>query len=230
MTERTTRLGPMRAEVLHVLRELAEPAPVAKVAAVVGLHPNTTRFHLDALTDAGLVLRAVEQRTRPGRPKVLYQAAHGHRPNRYQELAGAMVRHFAGGLADRSERARAAGEAWGEELRKDLQRALPEQEPLDRLVGCMSELGYEPRLETEPAPVIALRPCPFLDLAGADPDVVCQLHLGLARGVLGPGQPWEVTRIQPWVGPDRCLMHLSCARIAAGGGRRADAQGSPADA
>lgn len=209
MHGRQERLGPMRAEVLHLLREVAEPVPVARVAAAVGLHPNTTRFHLDALTDAGLVTREVEHRTQPGRPKVLYQAARGHRGNRYQELAAAMVRHFAAGLADRSERARAAGESWGEELRTDLQRTLPEQEPLDRLVGCMAELGYDPRLETDPEHVLVLRPCPFLDLAGADPDVVCQLHLGLARGLLGPNQPWQVVSLQPWVAPDRCLLHLA---------------------
>lgn len=216
MHRRQERLGPMRAEVLHQLRELAEPVPVGRVAAAVGLHPNTTRFHLDALADAGLVIREVEHRTQPGRPKVLYQAARGHRGNHYQELAAAMVRHFAAGLADRSERARAAGESWGQELRADLERTLPEQEPLDRLVGCMTELGYDPRLEAGPEPVLVLRPCPFLDLAGADPDVVCQLHLGLARGLLGPDQPWQVVSLQPWVMPDRCLLHLARSQAESG--------------
>ena len=221
------RLGPTRAEVLHQLRTVGSPLPVNEIATAVGLHPNTTRFHLDALVGHGLVVRELEQREQPGRPKVLYRSAHGHQRNHYQELAAAMVRHFAGGLADRVDRARAAGESWGDELRADLERTLPEQEPLDRLVGCMSELGYDPRLETEPEPLLVLRPCPFLDLTGVDPEMVCQLHLGLARGLLGPDQPWKVTSLQPWVAPDRCLMHL--ARVQATSGR-APASGTTLDA
>ena len=74
---RASRLGPTRAEVLHHLRTIGEPVPVSDVAVVIGLHQNTTRFHLDALTESGLVVREVEQRNQPGRPKVLYRAAPG---------------------------------------------------------------------------------------------------------------------------------------------------------
>ena len=36
-------------------------------------------------------------------------------------------------------------------------------------------------------------------LADEDPEVVCRLHLGLVRGLLGPDQPWTVTGIEPCI-------------------------------
>lgn len=207
MTEtRATRLGPTRAEVLHRLRTAGQPVPVSHVSEAVGLHPNSTRFHLDALIEAGLVTREAEQRTQPGRPKVLYEATEPHPADPYEALAQAMVTHFAGAEPDRATKARAAGEAWGDELRSGQPS---DAEPLERVVTCMSGLGYEPRLVTGAEPVIELTPCPYIALATKDPAVICQLHLGLVRGLLGPDQPWTVTSIHPWVKPDLCVMQLN---------------------
>jgi predicted ArsR family transcriptional regulator len=197
----------MRAEVLRQLRDLGRPMPVAEIATAVGLHPNTTRFHLDALTDQGLVTRAFEQRNQPGRPKALYQAVPGHRGDHYHDLAAALVQHFAGGLDDRQERARAAGRAWGDRLRAewDPQDAMP---PVDRLVSCMADLGYQPDYIEDPEPTVVLRPCPFLDLVAEGRDVICELHVGIARGLLGPDDSWQVAGIEPLVTPHTCLLHL----------------------
>jgi predicted ArsR family transcriptional regulator len=215
---RTDRLGPKRAEVLHHLRSSGRPLPVADIAAAVDLHPNTTRFHLDALTASGLVVRTVEQRDQPGRPKVLYASVAGHRVDHYQNLAAALVRHLAGELPDRAERARAAGRAWGDQLRLDRDPG-GSRTPVERLVGVMAELGYEPDYLDSPQPTIVLRPCPYLELVGDDPDVVCQLHLGLACGLIGPDSPIEVTGIDPFVTPTTCLIHLApTAAIPAGTG------------
>lgn len=208
MSEATQRLGPMRAEVLDHLRDVGDAVGVGDVAAAVGLHPNTTRFHLDALTRAGLAVRDVEQRTQRGRPKILYRAAHGHQSGRFESLADAMVRHFARGVDDRSERATDAGAAWGDELRRARQEVEPDQPPLERLVAAMNDLGYQPHLVEETDPVLELRPCPYAALADADPAVICQLHLGLVRGILGPGQPWTATEIRPWVTPTTCRVLL----------------------
>jgi predicted ArsR family transcriptional regulator len=176
------------------------------VATALGLHANTTRFHLDALAAQGLVLRETEQRTAPGRPRVLYRARDGHRPDRYQDLAAAMVRHFAGPMDGRSALARQAGAAWGEELRGEFVRADPAQPALQRVLACMAGLGYAPELEGDD--LVVLRPCPFAEVAGEDPDVVCQLHLGLIRGLLGTDQPLRVREIRPWVTEDRCEVDL----------------------
>lgn len=205
---RTERLGPTRAEVLHHLRTAGHSLPVAEISAAVGLHPNTTRFHLDALTASGLVVRTVEQRDQPGRPKVLYASASGHRVDHYQDLAAAMVRHVAGDLPDRAERAREAGRAWGDRLRLEHDPDGTEP-PVERLVHVMTDLGYEPAYVESPAPTVVLRPCPFLELVGDDPDTICQLHFGLACGLVGPDSAWDVAGIEPFVTPSTCLIHLA---------------------
>ncbi len=222
---RERRLGPTRADVLHHLRDHGEGTSAAAVAAALGLHANTTRFHLDALTAQGLVAREPEQRTMPGRPRVLYRALDGHRDHRYQDLAGAMVRHFAGPMEDRADLARQAGEAWGAELRRESLRNEPQQDPVQRLVGCMAGLGYSPQLQDGGA-LLVLRPCPFAEVAGADPDVVCQLHLGLIRGVLGDDQPLRVGALRPWVTETRCEADLHAEE----GADRAAVERAPGDA
>lgn len=213
-TARAERLGPMRAEVLHHLRTHGSPQSVAAVASVVGLHPNTTRFHLDALTEAGLAVRDVENRARPGRPKVLYRAVPGLSGAHYEDLAGVLVRHFASGLEDRAERARDAGRTWGERLRAERDPDAVEP-PVELLVGTMDALGYQPAFDGSGEPTVVLHPCPFLSLAGDDPDIICQLHLGLADGLLGPDQGWRVTGIEPFATPTTCLIRLANAAAAA---------------
>ena len=46
-----------RREVLRVLRDSMSPLSIAQIAERLDVHPNTVRFHLDALADAGRVER-----------------------------------------------------------------------------------------------------------------------------------------------------------------------------
>jgi len=69
------RFGPTRAGVFEHLQGLATAAPLDAIAEAVGIDQNTARFHLDALTSAGLVERQIERREVPGRPKVPFRAA-----------------------------------------------------------------------------------------------------------------------------------------------------------
>ncbi|MDR3080298.1 MAG: helix-turn-helix domain-containing protein, partial [Streptomyces sp.] len=57
-----TALGKSRARVLDLLRAAGRPLGVQEVAEQAGLHPNTARFHLDALVDADLVSREPQPR------------------------------------------------------------------------------------------------------------------------------------------------------------------------
>jgi predicted ArsR family transcriptional regulator len=52
--EDTSPLGRSRADVLDMLRAADGPLSVREIAQRTGLHPNTARFHLEALTEAGL--------------------------------------------------------------------------------------------------------------------------------------------------------------------------------
>ena len=68
-------LGRSRAAVLDLLRADDRPFGVREVAQRMGLHQNTARFHLEALTEAGLAAREAEDRQGPGRPRIGYRAA-----------------------------------------------------------------------------------------------------------------------------------------------------------
>src|SRR5262249_54414754 len=74
-------LGRSRARVLGLLREATAPLGVQEIAERSGLHPNTARFHLDALVAAGLATRDRGPRPGPagrlGRPTIGYRAAGG---------------------------------------------------------------------------------------------------------------------------------------------------------
>jgi predicted ArsR family transcriptional regulator len=49
----------------------------------------------------------------------------------------------------------------------------------------MARRGFEPRRETRGTVTeLVLERCPFLAAASAHPDVVCQIHRGLAAGIL----------------------------------------------
>ncbi|WP_330342044.1 helix-turn-helix domain-containing protein [Streptomyces sp. NBC_00557] len=61
--------GESRTRVLDVLRAAPDGAGVRDIAEQTGLHPNTVRFHLDALVKEGLAESRTEGRGRPGRPR-----------------------------------------------------------------------------------------------------------------------------------------------------------------
>lgn len=109
------RVAGRRLDVLTQLREAGGPLPIAELARRLAVHPNTVRFHLDALLDAGLVQRVDGQRRAPGRPALLFAAVPGMDPGgprRYQQLAHTL----AGALDDGPDgpaRALQAGRAWG---------------------------------------------------------------------------------------------------------------------
>lgn len=206
---RPTGLGPRRAVVLDHLRQSATPQSVTDVAAAVGLHPNTARFHLDALTDAGLIVREYEKRERPGRPRLLYraEAVEPSSESMLQDLAGALIRQL-----DRTgdhDQAEEAGRTWGAELAA----TRTSQAPLDRVVSALTELGYQPRVESGPPTTIELTPCPLRALLGdanrVQMDAVCRLHLGLIRGLLADDPDYRVDSLEPLVTASRCVAHLT---------------------
>lgn len=202
-------LGPTRAEVLGELRSSGTALPVTTIAAAVGLHPNSARFHLDALVDQGLVERADEQRDRPGRPKALYRAAPHQlsQADALQGVARALVRYLGRLDGGRGEQAEAAGQLWGEELAA----AAPTVPPLERVMSTLDALGYRPR-PGESDDVIVLTPCPLrslLDDAGPGGlPTICRLHLGLMRGLVSDDPEYVVDGLEALVTPDTCVARV----------------------
>lgn len=219
--EPTHGLGPTRARVLALLQDAGEPLTAGAVGARLSLHVNSARFHLDALSKDGLVVRRREERSAPGRPKVLYgaaSAAPGTPHRSYRLLAEILTTFLADKLPDPAASAEEAGQAWGRYFAPTQQpfRRPLETEALDALVGALDRVGFDSHVVDEPPSLrLEVSHCPFLEVAEEHNEVVCSVHLGLMRGLLGQiNAPVSVDTLEPLVEPSRCI-----ARMTRGGGR-----------
>ncbi|MGH8882814.1 MAG: helix-turn-helix domain-containing protein, partial [Stackebrandtia sp.] len=90
--------GGRRGEVLAALRSVREPLSIAALAVQVDLHPNTVRFHLDALVGARQVERVTMPSAGRGRPAQMFRAHRGMDPagpRNYRLLADVLVAQLA---------------------------------------------------------------------------------------------------------------------------------------
>ncbi len=200
---------------LAALQAADGPMSVEEVAADVRLHVNTARFHLDALVADGLAERASEDRTRPGRPRMLYAARQDAPPSgdrSYRLLAQILTSYLAGEVARPDQAALHAGEAWGRYLAErpaPFQRVTAES-ATRQLVGVLDDIGFEPEATTAGRRrEIRLHNCPFREAAEQSREVTCSVHLGLMRGLLAEvGAPLDALRLDPFVTPNLCVAHL----------------------
>lgn len=212
--------GP-RGTVLERLQCSPRPVTIAGLAEELGVHPNTAREHLDALVARGLATREQAPAQGRGRPAWRYAAAVDQpepdpRVRDYAGLAAALAGHLVRTAADPAAQGLAAGREWGRALARD--RAIPSvgprATPRHRVVALMDDLGFSPDADAA-ATTVALRSCPLLDTARQYPQVVCQVHLGLVRGVLEHhgGDP-RPTALLPFAEPGACRLHLDTTSLA----------------
>lgn len=213
------RAGASRLRLLQTLRQAPEALGVQELAEQVGLHANTVRFHLDRLVAEGLALRQVEERTEPGRPRLVYSAApvpDEQRTQRsYRLLAEILAGFVAGTVRDPAAAATKAGRAWGRYLteRPAPFRNSSEETSQRELLRVLAEVGFTAELTQEgPKSRVLLRSCPFLEVAEAHREVVCSVHLGLMQGALAEMRaPITAERLEPFVEPSLCVAHLARA-------------------
>ncbi|WEO77077.1 hypothetical protein BJQ94_17260 [Cryobacterium sp. SO2] len=207
-----------RRRALALLAGSVAPLDVAAVAAALGLHITTARFHLEHLEAAGLVERRIARAGQRGRPHVLFSAVAAPVPveDAQQQLTqalAAVIGEDADGGRARSVR---AGERWSAQYAAVADGTSADVPPADApatdlvppLLRVLTEIGFEPELRADES-VIALTACPFRAEARANPDVVCSVHLGLMKGVARSlGRDGEGIRLEPFVQPQLCLVHL----------------------
>lgn len=199
-----------RRQVHDTIRASTAPLTLAQVAESLGVHANTVRFHVDRLLEAGQLEAVGVEHEGPGRPPAYYRATRRmdpEGPRRYRVLAEILVGSLAAG-PDRQERALEAGRTWGRGLAAE--QGEPAGSPTDELLTLLDDVGFAPQRR---AGHIALRHCPFLELAQQRTDVVCPVHLGMMQGAL---EAWSsdvtATRLDPFVEPDLCVAHLDAVR------------------
>lgn len=208
-------LGESRSRVLHALQASTEPMGVSEIARKVGLHPNTARFHLDALTDSRLAERHREDRDAPGRPRWLYSAGpnSGQRGRRsYQLLAQILSSTLAMPAADPRANAVEAGEQWGRKMVQAPARGKHTDagEATRQLCDTLDQIGFAPEVSPgKEGTRVLLHHCPFREAVATNQEVVCAVHLGLMRGVLKElNTGVRAASLEPFVKPELCITQL----------------------
>jgi predicted ArsR family transcriptional regulator len=182
-----------RFEILDRVCDAPDGLDVNELGAALELHPNTVRWHVGALLDAGLVEGRPERRHTRGRPTVVYRpTSQGmtHGRDDYRLLATMLTD------AVQPDAAYETGVRWGTFL----------HEPGQDLAELMTAQGFEAELE---GPKLAMSHCPFYALAENGSHVVCALHRGIMDGALAAdGSSARVRRLEPFVEPQLCLAYL----------------------
>lgn len=220
-----------RQRVLELVREHDEPVDAAELAAQLGLHTTTVRFHLDALCSEGVVERTRMTRAGVGRPRTGYRAVRERLD--YRSLAEILALELGDTVDKRRRRAEAVGRRWAERIageeaasqevsdHTERGRALEEQAAM--VAKVFDRMGFGPVL-TPPEPsttgnqrAVRLHSCPVRDLARAHPEVACAMHRGMLRGLLanaaareGASAAGQVMRaeLEPFVEPELCLVRV----------------------
>ncbi|HYN30102.1 MAG TPA: helix-turn-helix domain-containing protein [Dermatophilaceae bacterium] len=221
-------LSRARAAVLEVLESGAGPASLAQLAAASGQHPNTLREHLDGLLAAGLVRRETAVATGRGRPAWLYApaTAAGRATAEYAGLTAALAAVLSRTSPTPAEDAVDAGTGWGHELARAAGRpeSAGEVGARRQVVAVLGTMGFAPEVDLDSDPghtTVHLTRCPLLDAARRFPDVVCGVHLGVARGALEEyGADPGGTALLPFAEPGACLLRLAGAEGTRGSGTR----------
>lgn len=203
-----------RDEVLATLRDSSVPLGINAIAEQLGVHPNTVRFHLDALVAAGRVEQVAGGAARPGRPPHLYRASRRMDrtgPTNYRLLARMLAQHLTATERHPEQAAAGTGREWGPELIESQPAAgRGRTAALTRLIGMLDGLGFRPEPLDARATQVRLRHCPFLELIDEHGDIVCALHLGLMQGALSAtGARVTVDRLDRFVEPDLCVGHVA---------------------
>lgn len=191
---------PTRYQIFRYVMEAEGPVGVAAITSHLGLHHNAVRQHLAKLCAAQLLVEEVGRRSGPGRPPLVYRVAPGAAgswgsggPYELLSLLLLQLAAAAGevGDGDVASTAVAAGRL--------AVTPLPERssaDPVESLLEVLAQQGSQPQQLSKGRRTIeiALRRCPFEVAALADPKLVCELHRGLAQGMVeGLGAQLQLT-------------------------------------
>lgn len=187
-----------RHAIFRMIEEAVEPLGVRELTEALGLHPSAIRQHLAKLVGAELVLEDRTVASGPGRPRSLYRRAPGvlgvwRSDNPFERLAALLVDVVRSG-GDPRAAGREAGRAIAASPSVAADRAVRAVDALQEMVAVQ---GFQPVVADEGGTsALVLGHCPYASLAATAPEVVCELHHGLAEGMadaLTCAEPIEVT-------------------------------------
>jgi predicted ArsR family transcriptional regulator len=164
------------------------PLSTMEVADSLELHPNTVRPHLERMRDVGLLEVEVDSQGTVGRPHHRYSLAAespslGLEPAAFRLLARLLASVAAVAGVDQ-ELVASVGRTEGRSA-GSARAAAGTQSCLEALVDELADLGFDPAVGDDGAiTTVAFTRCPFQELAGAFPELVCHLHRGIVEGLV----------------------------------------------
>lgn len=200
-----------RQRIVDRLRSAGDPVDASRLADELDMHVTTVRSHLAVLERAGLVQSRPIHTGRPGRPAVAWavspQARDEGRVSNYRLLAQILIDGLADGspVRDRSAWAQSLGERWAPRLLASMGLA-EEPDALAAVHESFERLGFSPH---STASEMRLHACPFGELAVGHEDIVCDLHLGMARGMFREHDAEvDAGELTPFMEPSLCVLEL----------------------
>lgn len=170
---------PTRHAVFEYLADADHDVGVAELTDHFGLNHNAIRQHLAKLVDAELVVESTAAPMGRGRPRLQYRIDPGTESRwgvtgPYERLSVLLTEVLRTGDSPEEVGRRAAAADHGGS----------DGDPVDALVEEMTRQGFAPQVRRRGATTeLVLGDCPFASAVLTDADTVCDLHLGLARGV-----------------------------------------------
>jgi len=172
---------PTRYAIYRCVADAEQPVGVAALTSRFGFNHNAIRQHLGKLVEAGLVEELSVKTGGPGRPRLTYRARpeaddRWGRVGPYERLAGLLLEVIATG-----DRPVEVGRRFGRSLGG---AAASPADALREIADVMASQGFGPEVRTTKVRAeVVLHRCPFEASAVAAPEIVCELHRGLAEGL-----------------------------------------------
>lgn len=192
MQQQARALGdPTRHSVFRYIATSDEPVDVAELTEHFGFNHNAIRQHLTKLVAAELVAEAKAEASGPGRPRLVYSIepsadSRWGVTGPYERLSLLLTEVISSGDSPQEVGRRAGSQM----------RDADDGDTVSQLCKAMAQQGFDPEARRRRDGIdVLLRTCPFESSAAADPATVCQLHLGLAEGLIGDDGPVEVEEL-----------------------------------
>ena len=202
---------PRRARIVDQLEHHPGGLDARELARVLGIHPNTVRWHLEVLADTGLIASHPDRRAARGRPRIVFTLTDRGEPENYRLLA-TMLLSTLSALPDAADRVYNAGRAWGRYLLPRLQPgAAPSRREATHLVAdLLGREGFRPEVSEDE---IRMHGCPFRELVKQQDALVCTLHRGLIEGAVTEIRgDVHLDRLDAFAEPQLCIAHFTRGR------------------
>lgn len=195
--------SPTREKILEKLAEQPSGVSLAWMVQSMDLHENTVRAQLEALLHDGYLSRFRAPAAGRGRPAWIWKIK-PETESAFAQLASVLAGQIAAISQDPAHESMQAGMHWG--------TALAQKEPEipgPYIIESLDELGFSP-IETQVQNELLLQSCPLLSAAEEHPQIVCNVHLGMVRGLLSAqGIESADVELQPFAADQRgCLLRL----------------------